>query len=430
MAPLERRLYLLMTAIIGSTILLGLFLEGPRECADGLVRILIGPARLVNDFTVTGGEGASLANASLVALAGMLIVYFSKVRFSGPTVAAVLTMMGFGLFGKTPLNIAPVILGVACAARLLRKSFKEYILIALFGTALGPISSAVAVEAGLTGAWAVAAGAGAGIAMGLLLPAAAISMLRLHQGFNLYNIGLTSGFLAIFAASLLRAGGFDLASRVVWNSNPSLALVLYPAVLSAALLAAGLLMGGRKAFKDLKRIQKLSGRLPSDFMDIVSPGGALLNMGLLGLASWGYVMAVRGDLSGPTMGGILTIIGFASFGKNLRNTWPVALGVVAATLLFGKGLASPGPLLAFLFSTTLAPLAGQFGVTAGFLAGFVHLTMVERTGEWHGGINLYNNGFAGGLTATLFVSIIEWFKANRPGGEKVTDNAAHKEAGR
>ncbi len=430
MAPVERRLYLLMTAIIGSTILLGLFLQGPRECAEGLVRILAGPARLVNDFTVTGGEGASLVNASLVALAGMLLVYFTKVSLSGPTVAAVMTMMGFGLFGKTLLNIAPVILGVACAARFMKKSFKEYILIALFGTALGPITSAVAVEAGLTGVWAVVAGAAAGITLGLILPAAAISMLRLHQGFNLYNIGLTSGFLAIFAASLLRAGGFDLSSRVVWNSTPSPALVFYPAVLSAALLAAGMLMGGRKAFKDLRRIQKLSGRLPSDFMDIVTPAGALLNMGLLGLASWGYVMAVRGDLGGPIIGGILTIIGFASFGKNLRNTWPVALGVMAATILFGKGLSSPGPLLALLFATTLAPLSGQFGAIAGFLAGFVHLAMVERTGEWHGGINLYNNGFAGGLTATLFVSIIEWFKANRPGAEKAAGNAAKKEAGR
>jgi hypothetical protein len=179
------------------------------------------------------------------------------------------------------------------------KSFKEYILIALFGTALGPITSAVAVEAGLTGVWAVVAGAAAGITLGLILPAAAISMLRLHQGFNLYNIGLTSGFLAIFAASLLRAGGFDLSSRVVWNSTPSPALVFYPAVLSAALLAAGMLMGGRKAFKDLRRIQKLSGRLPSDFM-ISSPRGRFTQHGLLGLASWGYVMAVRGDLGGQS----------------------------------------------------------------------------------------------------------------------------------
>jgi hypothetical protein len=42
----------------------------------------------------------------------MLLVYFTKVSLSGPTVAAVMTMMGFGLFGKTLLNIAPSFSGL------------------------------------------------------------------------------------------------------------------------------------------------------------------------------------------------------------------------------------------------------------------------------------------------------------------------------
>ncbi len=164
-------------------------------------------------------------------------------------------------------------------------------------------------------------------------------------------------------------------------------------------------------------------------MDMVSPAGALVNMGVLGLAAWAYVMTVGGALNGPVLGGILTIIGFASFGKNLRNTWPVVLGVVAATLVFGKELDSPGPLLAALFCTTLAPLAGEFGFGVGIVAGFIHLVMVERTGAWHGGMNLYNNGFAGGLTATLFVAVIEWYRANRPKTKPKKDKPQQK-AGR
>ncbi|HDQ14008.1 MAG TPA: DUF1576 domain-containing protein, partial [Sediminispirochaeta sp.] len=66
-----------------------------------------------------------------------------------------------------------------------------------------------------------------------------------------------------------------------------------------------------------------------------------------------------------------------------------------------------------LFGTTLAPLAGEFGVIVGFVAGFTHLLMVERTAAWHGGFDLYNNGFAGGLTATFFLAIIEWFNSNK-----------------
>jgi hypothetical protein len=49
----------------------------------------------------------------------------------------------------------------------------------------------------------------------------------------------------------------------------------------------------------------------------------------------------------------------------------------------------------------------------GVLAGLTHLTLVMRTAAWFGGLNLYNNGFAGGLTATLFVSLITWWSSWR-----------------
>ena len=414
MAQTERKLYFLFGGILGIIIVVGLVIQGPVEALRGCGRIILHPARLINDFTLAGGEGAALINAALTSLMGLILVRVNHIKLSGPTVAAIFTILGFGLFGKTPLNVLPVMLGVYASARFLRKSFKEYILIALFGTALGPVVSAVAVEAGLSGTAALGAGLLGGFVIGTLLPAAAMSMLRLHQGFNLYNIGLTSGFLALFAASLFAASGTVLPPQLVWNESPGRVLVLFIPVLSTLLVISGLFLEGFGVFKALKRIQKLSGRLPSDFMDMATPGGALLNMGFLGLAAWIYVTAVGGDLNGPVIGGILTIMGFASFGKNLRNTWPVVTGAVAATLLFGKGLDSPGPLLAALFCTTLAPLSGEFGVPVGFMAGFVHLMMVERTGAWHSGMNLYNNGFAGGLTAALFVAVIEWYRANRP----------------
>jgi hypothetical protein len=111
------------------------------------------------------------------------------------------------------------------------------------------------------------------------------------------------------------------------------------------------------------------------------------------------------------IGGILTVIGFGAFGKSPRNTWAPVLGVIVATLLYSRGLTSPGPLLAIYFVTTLAPVAGEFGPVIGFIAGFIHLSMVLHTGGWHGGMNLYNNGFAGGITATLIIAVIEWYRS-------------------
>ena len=139
-----------------------------------------------------------------------------------------------------------------------------------------------------------------------------------------------------------------------------------------------------------------------------------MNIGLLGFASWLYVLIVQAPFNGPVLGGILTVMGFACFGKTLKNCWPIVAGALLATLVFGKDLTAPGPILAALFCTTLAPIAGQFGIIAGILAGFIHLFMVETTAAWHGGLDLYNNGFAGGLTASLLIAILQWYKTNRP----------------
>lgn len=391
----------------------GIIVQGPGDVWVGLLEIQRHPARLLNDFTLVGGDGAALVNAALVAAIGLFVVRITAVRLSGPTIAAVFTMLGFGLFGKTVVNILPILAGVYISARIARKTYRDYILMALYGTALGPLITALAVEAGMATGPALPVALCGGLAAGILLPPVAMAMLRLHQGYNLYNIGLTAGFIGLFAASLLTAAGRPLSAPVVWNSNPSTMLVLLIPALSTLFLAAALVGGPGRSLREFAAILRLSGRLPTDFVSQVGPSGALLNMALVGYLTWAYVLLVSAPLNGPVLGGILTAFGFASFGKHPRNGWPVMAGVVMATLVFGKDLATAGPVLAALFCLTLAPLAGEFGWKAGVVAGFLHLAMVERTAAWHLGINLYNNGFAGGLTATFMVAIIEWFRTSR-----------------
>ncbi len=410
----ERPLYTLLGVIIVSFAAAGFLHDGPVRVFEGLAAIQVHSARLISDFTVIGGIGAALVNAAIVGIITLALVAVNGVRLSGPTIAAVFTLMGFSLFGKTALNISPIMVGVFIAGKLVGKPFKNYIIIALFGTALGPLTTFLAHEAGLTGITALAAGAAGGVVAGMVLPALAMAMLRLHEGYNLYNLGLTCGFFGLFAASLLVAFGNDVAITVVWNSEPSLLLSAIVPAVSLLMIVWGFVMDGAgQVLRGQADISKLSGRLPSDFMETVSPGASLVNAGLLGAAGSLYIFIIGGDFNGPTIGGLFTVIGFATFGKHPRNTWPVALGVVAATLLSGKSLTAPGPLLALMFSTTLAPLAGEFGAVIGFIAGFLHLVVVERTASWHGGLDLYNNGFAGGLVAAFMVAIIEWYRSNK-----------------
>jgi hypothetical protein len=411
----ERLLYGLLLLVLAGCIATGFALQGFSATLRGLWELQLRPGRLLIDFTSAAGEGAALVNAALAAAIGLALVPLSRVRLSGPTVAGVLTILGFGLFGKTPMNILPIVFGVFLSARLARRRFNEYLLMAMFGTALGPLVTMLAVETIASPALGLLIGVAGGIAAGMLLPPLALVMLRLHQGFSLYNIGLTAGFLGLLVAAIVSGARGTLEMSELWNANPSPVLRLMIPVLCAMCIAWGTALAPRAAWKGQLKIMRLSGRLPTDFMSMVGVAAGLVNMGLLGMAAWLYVLLVRGPFNGPVLGAILTVMGFAAFGKHPRNTWPILGGVVGSTLLFGRDLAAPGPLLAALFGTTLAPIAGEFGPVAGLVAGFLHLAMVERTGAWHLGMNLYNNGFAGGLTATYLVAVIEWYRSSRGG---------------
>ncbi len=76
-------------------------------------------------------------------------------------------------------------------------------------------------------------------------------------------------------------------------------------------------------------------------------------------------------------------------------------------------IADPSAILALLLSTTLAPVAGEFGILAGILAGFLHSSVALNVGIVYGGMNLYNNGFAGGLIAMFLVPVLQSFKDRR-----------------
>ncbi|MFA5447726.1 MAG: DUF1576 domain-containing protein, partial [Sphaerochaeta sp.] len=410
----EKRLYLIMTILLAAMAVIALISGGPIAVLQGFAHLQTASARLINDFTHYGSSVALFNSASVGALA-LILVYFASISLSGPTLACVLTMMGFSLFGNTLLNTTPIILGVYLASKVAGKTFGAYSIIALFGTALGPLVTYIMFGLGLPLIISIPLALACGILAGFLLPAVAAPLLLLHQGYNLYNMGFSCGFLGLFWANILRAAGHLEAAPFVWNEETSLLMLLFIPFFSLLLLIFARLGGTtRQAVNELRAIQMLTGRLPFDFFDTGQFSGTLVNISLLGLAGWAYVLLIGAPLNGPVVGGILTVMAFGGFGKTLRNTFPIVLGVILSTLLFGKSLSAPGPLLAALFGTTLAPIAGQFGIIAGIAAGAVHLVMVEATGAWHGGLDLYNNGFAGGLTAALFVAILQWYKTNRP----------------
>ncbi len=151
---------------------------------------------------------------------------------------------------------------------------------------------------------------------------------------------------------------------------------------------------------------KHSGRLVSDFIILEGFPITLINMGVMGFVMTLYVIVTGNQLNGPTIGGIMTVVGFAAFGKHPKNVLPILIGVTISAVTNKYALNEPNNILAALFGTTLAPIAGEFGPIWGVIAGFVHTAVVNNVGFLHGGLNLYNNGFAGGLVAMFLVPLI------------------------
>ena len=152
---------------------------------------------------------------------------------------------------------------------------------------------------------------------------------------------------------------------------------------------------------DFHLLLTTTGRAPNDYLRMFGAGAVLINIGLNGLIGIAYILLVDGDINGPTLGGIFTIMGFSAFGKHPRNIIPVMLGVWLGAYGMHYEPNYPALQLAGLFGTTLAPVSGHFGAVFGVAAGFIHSALVLQTGGPVAGLNLYNNGFSGGLIAIV-----------------------------
>jgi hypothetical protein len=139
----------------------------------------------------------------------------------------------------------------------------------------------------------------------------------------------------------------------------------------------------------------------------------LVNMGLLGIMGTVYVYFLGGNFNGPTICALLTLIGFGAFGKHLKNTLPILIGVVIAAWLYPVQPSITTIVITGLFGTTLAPIAGEYGPLIGMLVGMVHFALTLNISSLHGGIHLYNNGLSGGIIATLFIPLLNAFRKEK-----------------
>ena len=390
-----------------SMVAFAFLMDSPAAVVKGMGEILTQPAALITDYIGIASMGAAFFNAGLVMAFSALLLRALKLPFAGMSISCCFLMAGFSLFGKNLLNILPILLGAFCYSLYRKEHLARYIYIALFGTTLSPIVTEMAL---LAREWPalprMVFPTFVGLLIGFVLPSIAAYTMRVHQGYNLYNVGFAAGLVGMVLVSLLRSFGNDFPSRLVWSEGNNLSLGLYLLMMFLLMIGTGWYYNGR-SFRGLWRLTRHSGRAIADFVMMDGYPVTLMNMGVVGLFATGYVLLVGGQLNGPTIGGILTIVGFGAFGKHMRNIFWVMLGVVISSWCMVWDLTEPAVMLAALFSTGLAPIAGHFGPIWGMIAGAIHASVVLNVGVLHGGLNLYNNGFSAGLVCIVLLPLIQ-----------------------
>lgn len=401
----DRTILAVVAAYAAAFVVFGLAVDGPAAVAQGLVAILTTRDALLTDYMGIGGIGGACVNAGLLALCACFVYYRAGARMTGAAVACLFLVLGFALFGKNLLNVWAIVAGVWLYARFRDETFATHLNTAFFGVALAPIFSEILFSTSLAPAVGVPLAITTGLAIGFVLPPAAAQLFKAHEGFSLYNMGFTAGLVGTLVVALYKSYGFVPDPVFVWTTGNNLLLGAFLAVLFASMVAVGFRFD-RGALAGLKTILAAPGQSPTDFIALAGFGATLVNMGLAGAVAMAYVLSVGGDLNGPVIGALFTIVGFAAFGKHPRNIVPIMAGVFLGSLAKPWHAHDPSMQLAALFGTTLAPIAGRFGWHWGLVAGFVHSSAARSVGTVHAGLNLYNNGFAAGIVAAVLVPVI------------------------
>jgi hypothetical protein len=170
--------------LASSLLLIGLGFFFDRKPWLRLIFLFQSPGNLPSDYVKNHGLGPTLINTGILGLLSLATIILIGVKISGPMMAAMYTLIGFGGYGKHPFNSVPVMIGLSLATLLPGFNLTDLSpsIGLFFVTALAPIAGKFGLFYGLI----------AGFIHLLISPYA----LNLQGGFDLYNNGFTAGLVA------------------------------------------------------------------------------------------------------------------------------------------------------------------------------------------------------------------------------------------
>ncbi len=364
-----------------------------------LGQLWFAPAQLTHDFSKLYGVDAALWNASILFAFNVLLLKITKVEMSGFVYATLFTVLGFSFIGITLINAIPLYLGAWIYDRFSELEFTNIIVVVMMGTSLGPVVNHLLGFTDL-GLWRFGLAIISGILCGFYLVPMTKLVYPWHNGFNLYNVGFTTGIIGMVVQVILTTFGMGSSRVVILNDSSHLALDLSAWIVIGgfALIA---LLNRDITWSAVKQLFQHGGKSPADFWMENPQGVVIFNMALLGALGMGLTLMFGGVINGPILAAVFSMIGFGAFGKHPMNSWAPIAGSALMAIVLGKSLDSSGVMSVILFTSCLAPITLHFGIGWGIVGGALHLLLAPVLGDVHGGLNLYNNGYTAGVVATF-----------------------------
>ena len=393
---------------------------------SGLWQIISNPSKVSTNYFAVGGYAATFLNMALVAAICLgLYCIPGAVATNVSTLAFILTL-GFGSWGINILNIWPTFLGVVLYCVVKKEKVSANVNAMLFSTGIAPLITELMLR--YPGQDVVAftwygtlLALLVGVGIGFFLPAGLAMSPKVHKGFDLYSAALPIGMTAFFLQAILyktmgvtlpaapAAETLQVASRMTVN--------IFCIVVFAACIGIAFWMGCRP--KDYWNLLK-DPALVTNFSSTYGNATFLMNVGVYGLFILAYYNLIGATFNGVTFGVIFCMLACCNSGSHPGNVWPIMLGYVGSSLVFGllskltggnfAGAANAQAIVVGLcYANGLSPISDKYGWQYGLLAAVMHYVLVTSVPALHGGYCLYNGGFTAALICLILVPELERF---------------------
>jgi len=392
----------------------------------GLWQILSQPSKVSTNYFAVGGYAATFLNMGLVGLISLLLFVIFKGTANNVSTLAVILTVGFGSWGINILNIWPTVFGVVIYGLVKKEKMGSLVNAMLFSTGIAPLITDLLIRypnaevmgfnwPGLGVALLV------GFVIGFFLPAGLAASPKIHKGFDLYSAALPVGMTAFFLQAILfktmgvalpaapDAAGLKVASQLTVN--------IFCCVVFGLCILFAFLLGCRP--KDYWQLLK-DPALVTNFSSTYGNATFLMNVGVYGLFILGYYNLIGASFNGVTFGIIFCMLACCNSGSHPGNVWPIMLGYVVSSFVFGwlsqlaggtfaGAINAQAIMVGLCYANGLSPIADKYGWRYGFLAAIMHYLLVTSVPALHGGYCLYNGGFTAALICIILVPELERF---------------------